>query len=258
MYQLNTKFSDMNGAELSLSQSITEFKEERIIVEDEIRTLVLMDRKMKDEPNRLDVYRLLPELIGKSFEQTLAPQIQGLFDLLEKKEDLMYRVTEENPDVKTINKKVNVKISTVIRAIASNLDRQNTKLKMLNAKINEFEAEFYGLPIKKQEYNRLKGIQDLNEKYFNMLTEKKAMYALSDAGYSSSNRILTRPTVNTSPISPNGKLIYGTLAMFGFILGIAVMFFKYLSFNEINMLDDLKSILPEKATILGGVPLSKQ
>jgi len=115
MYQLNTKFSDMNGAELSLSQSITEFKEERIIVEDEIRTLVLMDRKMKDEPNRLDVYRLLPELIGKSFEQTLAPQIQGLFDLLEKKEDLMYRVTEENPDVKTINKKVNVKISTVQR-----------------------------------------------------------------------------------------------------------------------------------------------
>ncbi len=59
MYQLNTKFSDMNGAELSLSQSITEFKEERIIVEDEIRTLILMDRKMKDETNRLDVYRLL-------------------------------------------------------------------------------------------------------------------------------------------------------------------------------------------------------
>jgi hypothetical protein len=82
----------------------------------------------------LDVYRLLPELIGKSFEQTLAPQIQGLFDLLERKEDLMYRVTEENPDVKTINKKVNVKISTVIRALASNLDRQNTKLKMLNTK----------------------------------------------------------------------------------------------------------------------------
>lgn len=83
------------------------------------------------------------------------------------------------------------------------------------------------------------------------------MYSISDAGYSSNNRILSRPIVNSTPVSPNKKLIYTTFIMFGIILGLAIMLFKYLTFNEINLIEDLKKLLPSQATILGGVPLVK-
>ncbi|MFN5909768.1 MAG: polysaccharide biosynthesis tyrosine autokinase, partial [Bacteroidota bacterium] len=52
-------------------------------------------------------------------------------------------------------------------------------------------------------------------------------------------------------------LIYTTFIMFGLVLGLAIMFFRYLTFNEINMIDDLQRLLPDKATILGGVPMHK-
>jgi capsular exopolysaccharide synthesis family protein len=43
--------------------------------------------------------------------------------------------------------------------------------------------------------------------------------------------------------------------MFGIILGLGVMLIKYLTFNEINLIEDLVKLLPSKASILGGVPL---
>jgi len=45
--------------------------------------------------------------------------------------------------------------------------------------------------------------------------------------------------------------------MFGLIIGFGVMVLKYLMFNEINMIEDLENLLPNQATILGGVPLFK-
>jgi capsular exopolysaccharide synthesis family protein len=127
----------------------------------------------------------------------------------------------------------------------------------IQGKIQGFEGEFFELPEKKMEFSRLKNIQDLNEKYFTLLTEKKVLYSISDAGYASNNRILSRPAVNNTPVSPNRKLIYVTFVFFGIVIGLGIMFFKYLTFNEINMLDDLKKLLPSRASILGGVPLFK-
>ena len=43
----------------------------------------------------------------------------------------------------------------------------------------------------------------------------------------------------------------------GFILGFANLFYKFLTFNEINLLDDLVKLLPDHVTTLGGVPLVK-
>jgi capsular exopolysaccharide synthesis family protein len=119
------------------------------------------------------------------------------------------------------------------------------------------EGEYFQLPEKKIEFGRLKNIQDLNEKYFTLLTEKKVLYAISDAGYASNNRILARPVTNNVPVSPNRQLIFSSFSFFGLLIGLALLVYLYLTFNEINLLEDLKKLLPSKATILGGIPIVK-
>lgn len=257
LYQRRSNLPDPDAVGTSISENISKLQDQQFELDEEIRSLNLVSSKLKSEPNRLDIYRLLPEMLGKSYEQSLTGQITGLYDLLEKKEDLLYRVTDENSEVKALNSKIQTKLNSIRKSVAAILERLYANSRSIQGKIQSFEGEFFELPEKKMEFSRLKNIQDLNEKYFTLLTEKKVLYSISDAGYASNNRILSRPAVNNTPVSPNRKLIYVTFVFFGIVIGLGIMFFKYLTFNEINMLDDLKKLLPSRASILGGVPLFK-
>jgi len=257
VFQRKSNMPDPDAVGTTLSGNITKLQDQSFIIDDEIRSLSGVGKKLKNEPNRLDVYRLLPEMLGKSYEQSLSGQITQLHELLEKKEDLLYQITPESAEIKSLDSRIQVKLANVRRSISVILDRLYDQSKNIKDQINGFNAEYFELPEKKMEFSRLKNVQELNEKYFALLTESKVLYAISDAGYSSNNRILSRPIVNNTPVSPNRKLIYTTFILFGVVIGIAILFFRYLTFNEINMLDDLTKILPEEATILGGVPLTK-
>jgi capsular exopolysaccharide synthesis family protein len=255
IYQRKSNIPDPLTAGDDISSNISKFQDQLFILEDEIRSLNQVNSKLKNEPNRLEVYRLLPEMLGKSYEQSLSTQISSLYDLLEKKEDLLFQVTDENAEIKVLNGRIQTKLGSIRKSISTILERLYANSKTIRDKITGYESEFFELPEKKMEFSRLKNIQDLNEKYFTLLTEKKVLYAISDAGYSSNSRILTRPMVNGIPVSPNRKLIYVTFIMFGFTLGLGIMFIKYLTFNEINLIEDLDKLLPTRASILGGVPL---
>jgi hypothetical protein len=61
----------------------------------------------------------------------------------------------------------------------------------IQSRINEIENKYYNLPEKKMEYERLKYMEELNNRYFSLFTEKKIEFELSNAGYSTTNRILS-------------------------------------------------------------------
>jgi len=257
-YQRRSNLPDPESATMSLTTQISQLQEKLYVVDDEIRSLNYVDQKLRSEPNRLEVYRLLPEMLGKSYEPSLAGQISQLHDLLEKKDDLLFKVTEENAEIRSINTKIQTRLAAVRKSIATILERLYTSSKLIRVEIAQIEGAYIELPQKKMEFNRLKNIQDLNEKYFSLLTEKKFLYAISDAGYSSNNRVLSRPVVNTSPVSPNRKLTYGVNIFLVLLISLVVMALRYLTFNEINRLEDLEKLLPPKVTILGGIPDVKQ
>jgi tyrosine-protein kinase Etk/Wzc len=257
-YQRRSNLPDPESASNSITAKITQLQEKLYVYDDEIRSLNYVDQKLRSEPNRLEVYRLLPEMLGKSYEPSLSGQISQLHDLLEKKDDLLFKVTEENAEIRSINTKIQSRLSAIRKSIATILERLYASSKLVRAEIARFEGDYFELPQKKMEFSRLKNIQDLNEKYFSLLTEKKFLYAISDAGYSSNNRVLSRPVVNSTPVSPNRNLTYGIYIFLGVLVSLVVIALRYLTFNEINRLEDLEKLLPPKATILGGIPNVKQ
>lgn len=239
-----------------IQTDVSKFEEELFNLEDEIFTLQSIHRRLMENPNRLDVYRILPELLGKSYETAIAGHIEALHLLLEEKEDVLFKLTPESSEAKRIDKKIQERTKQIIRSIDAIENRLKNRRKVLQEKIGILESEYLKLPEKRMEYNRLKNIQELNEKYYQLLTEKKVQYSISDAGFASNNRILKKPTADFTPVEPKSSIIYTAFILLGFFIGIGVLFLKYISFNEINLLEDLENILPEKATILGGVPLS--
>lgn len=257
-FQRNTHLTNPDDAGSTLSSNIDDFQSQLFELEGELATLKMVSSKLRQEPNRLEIYRLIPEMMGKSFENSMTKQISDLNTLLERKEELLTNVSESNSELKNLNTRVQSKIQSIRRSVEVIEERIQTQAKSIRSKIGGFESEFLQLPEKKMEYNRLKSLQDLNEKYYSLLTEKKVMYSISNAGYTSTNRILNEPTINATPVSPNRKLVYGGFMFIGLVVGFAFLFIKYITFNEINSVEDLKQILPSKVTILGSIPLLKE
>lgn len=257
-FQRKSHLSDPENEGGNLTQDIDKYQDILFDLENELATLKTVNSKLKAEPNRLDIYRLIPEMLGKSFELSLTKQITDLNLLLERKEELLTNVTENNSELKNLNTRIQSKIQSIRRSVEVIQERILEQAKVIKGKIGIVEGEYLKMPQKKMEYNRLKSLQDLNEKYYTLLTEKKIMYSISNAGYTSNNRVLNEASMNFSPVSPNRKLVYAGFIFIGFVSGFAFLFFKYVTFNEINTIDDLKHLLPDKVTVLGNIPLLKE
>ncbi|AEA44039.1 GumC family protein [Fluviicola taffensis] len=257
-FQRKSHLTDPEGTGGSLSENMDKFQDILFDLENELTTLKVVNSKLKTEPNRLDIYRLIPEMLGKSYESSLTKQITDLNTLLERKEELLTNVTENNSELKNLNTRIQSKIQYIRRSIEVIQERIRSQVQVISGKIGEIEGEYIKLPQKKMEYNRLKSLQDLNEKYYTLLTEKKVMYSISNAGYTSSNRVLNEASLSSIPFSPNRKMVYASFIFIGFVFGIGFLFIKYITFNEINTIEDLKNLLPDKITILGNIPQLKE
>ena len=179
-------------------------------------------------------------------------------DLLEKKDDLLREITNENIQIVIINEKIKNAISGINVSMEVIEERINNDREIISSKLKTIESEYFDLPEKKMEYERLKYMEDLNNQYFTLFTQKKIEYELSKAGYSTSNRILTAPELSKKPISPNHNLVYILAIILGFLIGLGLMVFRYVTYNDILSVSDLQKLLPENANFLGAVPLYKK
>jgi tyrosine-protein kinase Etk/Wzc len=257
MLQSKTDFMLPEAFETTIYGEVSKLEDELAKIEEEKRIIKNVVFKIKNDPNRLEIYKLLPEMLGKSYEILVTDKIGELLKLLEQKENLLFNVTEEHSGVKLINQKITLKSFSIVKSLSVIYDRLTEESNLYKFKIATAEAKINGLPEKKIEFGRLGRIQALNEQYFNLLTENKFKYSISDAGYTTNYQMLSLPTMSELPMSPNKSLIYISFMSIGFIIGFANLFYKFLTFNEINLLDDLIKLLPDHVTTLGGVPLVK-
>ena len=257
LIQNKTDFMDPSSFETSMYSEISKLEEEILKLEDEKNVIQTVISKLKNEPNRLEIYKLLPELLGKSYDVLVTSKIEELVKLLEQKENLLYNVTEEHSGVKILTKKIMLKSYSIIKSITIINERINEEIRKIRMKILTAQFKIQGIPEKKIEYGKLKRIQELNEGFYNMLTENKYLYSISDAGFTTNNKILSLPSISELPMTPDRTFINLSFLAIGLIIGIGLLVFKYLTFNEINLLDDLNKLLPEHVTTLGGVPLVK-
>lgn len=253
-YQRTTQLTDPELSSNNLTENISLYQGQLFEIQDELATLNLVKNKLSTDPNRVEMYRLLPEMLGKSFEVSLTKQISDLNSLLDRKEELLTTISENHSEIKNIQSKVSFKIQNIRRSVEVIADRLQSSAQLIRSKIGSFEGEYIALPEKKMEFNRLKSLQVLNDKYFTLLTEKKILYSISNAGYTSNNRILNQATFSKEPISPNRNKTYGVFIFVGIVLGLSILIVKYLTYNEITTIDDLKTLLHQNAIILGTMP----
>ncbi|MBW7868018.1 MAG: polysaccharide biosynthesis tyrosine autokinase [Brumimicrobium sp.] len=256
-YQRTEGVSDPTILSSALNEKIIELKEKERLIIDELRVLNKIDQKIQGNPESIEIYRLLPDLIGKSYSTTLGEQINELYTLAESREDLLYKVTTDNEVVKRVNKKIAIRKDNIREFISNLIKGENEQLKFVNSELSQIQGQFNYLPEKELELSKLINIKDLNEKYFSLFTEKQVMYSISNAGYTTNNKVLN-PAINSSQsIFPKKAIVYGIALFFSFSISLSFLLLRYLTYNKINQLFDLQNLAPFNTHILGIIPKIK-
>jgi capsular exopolysaccharide synthesis family protein len=238
----------------SIADKIERLRTEERKVLEELRVLKVVENKLKGSPNSMEVYRLIPDIIGQTYEGSLNSQIKELYQLIEQKEDLAYKITPDNDNIIKYENRILVRKESINEIIASLFERSKEKLKVIQTDIKEVEELYFQLPKKQMELARLTNIQELNEKYFALLTEKKVIYSISNAGYASDNKVLNSASQSSRPVFPVKGMVYSATLFLSFSLSLGMLLLRYLTFNQINQLSDLQNLIPSNVGLLGSIP----
>jgi tyrosine-protein kinase Etk/Wzc len=257
-YQKMNKMISSESKELDILNTLENRRKDIKRLKEDLGNLNVQISMINNEPNRVELYKKKPDLNSETFNILIDKNTEQLQQLLSKREELLYTFTEQTREIKQINKKIKSTLSAIRNSYRLVKNELSDSINIIQDNVNKLEGESNNFPKIKERFKRLESLIEVSEKYYKMYEEKKFTYAISNAGYVNENRILSAPTNPTEPFSPNNRIIYLSFIGVGLIIGLAFLAFKYLTFNEINNLEELKSLLPQSINILGGVPLTKQ
>ena len=256
-FQRRENIPDPESYSSFLASNIEKLNSQLYILLEEQRNLAEIEKKLNDNPNHIEVFKMIPIITGRSFEGALFEKINQLEELLEEKENYLLNLTPESRTIHRLEQKIDAAIDNINRTLSFIKNRNEEKITFVKEEISKIEKSYYDLPEKKMELTRLRNLQQLNEKYFTLFTEKQVQYSISNAGYTAQNKVLKMPMVSNVPVSPKRNMIYLSAGFLGILLSFGLLFVRYIRFNEINQLKDLEKLMPQRVGVLGEVPFIK-
>lgn len=247
--KVNTDIGSSN-----LFNTLTEFDNESVEIEFQeniLNELETLTRKNNDE---IDVYQLMALLVGTRYESVLKDMLDELSILLKSKEELDYQVTQENERIKAIDHQIEIQKGLIRESISSLRDKLVNRKRLVDTKRKNIEEQFVSIPSKELELARYQRLFNISEKYYNLLLEKRTLYNISKAGRSTKNKILSAARTNDTPVSPNKKMIFVGLFIFGLIVSALYTMLRYLRFDRIISFNDIINQSDASLNALGIVP----
>lgn len=253
-YKKEKKLKDPKIISSTLQEKLNMYQNELVSLQIENKLLGEVNEQIKKEITIDDLFNLMPALAGSKYEDVLRPEFEELKTTILKKKSLLTKVTSNNIQIKEVNDAIDVQKKMILSTVETIKEKNSERDSLLQYRADSLDAEFFALPEKEMELARLQRVFELNEKYYNLLLEKRTQYSIAKAGFTPSNRVLEPATSNSVPVSPNKKLILLAAVFMGLFLGLLTVVISYLRFDKIPDEKTLKRWLPDYIGFLGSIP----
>ncbi|HET6243606.1 MAG: polysaccharide biosynthesis tyrosine autokinase [Bacteroidetes bacterium] len=220
--------------------------------------LKTIEKRISESSSEIDIYKLLPLFAGTQYEGTsINKLISRLHELLLSKELALFDETPNSGNIKTIDYQIKIQKKLLIESIQSLSKKTTEKKNNLIAKTLVIEESFLKAPLKEVEFARLQRHFSINEKFYNLLMEKRTEYSILKASFIPQNLILDRAYPPSMPFSPNKSIIFTACLLVGLLMGIALILTRYLIHNDIDSLNEIVRHSNASIGILGIIPKYK-
>ncbi|MBK8362181.1 MAG: hypothetical protein IPL24_00410 [Bacteroidetes bacterium] len=111
-------------------------------------------------------------------------------EMEDRKTNLQFQATPANVAMIALEKDITRQREMLSNSIINSRKSLTEKIKSVDDRIFEFEGDFAGLPSKEAEMARLDRLYQVNQKFYQLLLEKKIEFSISRAGIVTDNIVL--------------------------------------------------------------------
>jgi len=257
-YKQENKITNLSSISEVYLNRLTRFEDDVLSMEMELSLLDQVVKLTGQKSSEVEAYNIVPLLAGTTFEKTLSSLLNKLNELLIRKEEALYSITNENDRIKLLDYQIDIQKKLIIDSVEGLRDKLNEQKDNLGEKVSDVETTYYTLPEKELEFARLQRLLQINEKYYTMLLEKRIEYRISKEGFVSRHQVLEEAPLPRSPISPRKNMILVSFVLSGAILGFILISVRYLIHNNITTLNEIVKLSHASISTLGVVPKYKR
>ncbi len=253
-FQLRSRASVNTDLANASVNRYSEMEMQSLSAEIQINAIENILNKLKTS-NSIDTYTLVSILASVNIKsQTITEIIKEIQRLILMKQGALYAITPNNPSIDNVDFQIEIQKKLLIESI-NNYKKQLEfdRLQYLQ-RSNEIENNFRDLPISKIELSKMQRNFTINEKYYNMLLEKRTEYSITMAGYVSRSIMLEPAYTPSSPLSPVRIVIISAFTIIGLLFGLLIILIKYIIHNEVNSLNEITKGTQSSISTLGIVP----
>lgn len=231
------------------SQKLSEYESQlyEINMQENVLNNLLKNLKNNQEMKGIDVSAI--SMVQNSAVQAL---IQTLQQAHNSKAALMVDYTDKHPSVIKINQQILNLRGSLVETLETDLEGIRERKNTLNQIIASNKSDLEAIPYEEKELAQLSNEQDVNQKTYEYLLQKRAELALVEASNVSNTRIIDDASVS-SAIRSNKLLIILIGFLGGFVIGLIQALLRNFIGNKINLIQDIEgkcispifAVLPE-------------
>ncbi len=182
----------------------------------------------------------IPTTLGID-DPTLSAMVKQYNENIFKKEEQLKEMPAANPAVRTTESQIDKLKSSIL----SNLENINTSTAQLKQRyLGQFEmnrSKLNAVPGQERKLMEIGRQQDIKEKLFMYLLQKKEEAAITKASQLSSNSSALDPATSSGLLSPNASLIYKLAIALGLLIPVLMIYLKELLNDKIITRNDVIS-----------------
>ena len=232
-----------------------------ITLDEKISGLDLEQTQLKDLAKRIndqqniDPMNLIMQISVADEGGELKDNMDGLHTLINERQTASFDATDANLKIQELDSLIKQQKAIIFKSIDLLNDKLEANRKDYIEQRDKMESKFLTpATVQNLEDLRLQRQAGIDEKYYDLLLEKKAEYAISKAGYVAESTILENAIPNWIPISPKKTVTIIIALLVATVIGIIILVFIYLFYNNITSVYEIEKLTESPINILGIIP----
>lgn len=251
-YKKQNKLTDIASEAEIFLKSASEYDKKIAELETQLNLIEYIESYVKDIKNQ---YSLVPANLGiedKSLLQLMQEYNQALLERMK----LKRTTNDKNPVLIQMEQQLKEIRSSIILSIVSIKDGLKIARKDVMSKDAQFASKIKDVPKQEREFLEIKRQQEIKQKLYLFLLQKREENALSLASTIASAKTLDAAYASISPVAPKRMMVLLVACMLGLLLPVGFIYVDEMLNDKISDKKDLLKLI--KVPFLGSIALNKE
>ncbi len=251
-YKKRNKLTDITSEAELYVKSASTYDEKQAEIETQLNLVGYIETHVKNNKHQYD---LVPANLGIE-DKSLVLLIQDYNKALLERMKLKRTSNDRNPVMMQMEEQLKELRFSIITSIGSIKDGLKISKRDLQAKNNQFASKINNVPTQERQFIEIKRQQEIKQKLYLYLLQKREENALSLASTVPSAKTVDAAFTTLAPIAPKRNMVLLISLIFGLIIPIIIIYIIELLNNKISDSKELKRLV--KAPYLGSIGLKKE